>query len=332
RQPGRGGGVGGGLRQRGCFPPRLRAPIRAAAQRLSRPLSSSAIRRQTPMKTPLALLFGLFLAAGALAQAPACGPHRGPGSVLTTAAEVAAHLHDAGMVVLAVTDAKGGSYKNGHIPGALELDAGALFVQRKLSVELPSAEALAQVMTKLGITPQSRIVLYPSGAGDTRVSRAYWTLDALGLGARTSILDGGLDAWTAAGQPLQRNGYADAEYVQAHLHTPGIALVDAREAMDYSGAMEMMGRRGHIPGAVNIPEPDLVAKGRYLPLEALRQKFAAAGVKPGDTVVSYCHIGLMATEVYVAARALGYQAKMYDGSFEDWAAHKNFPVEASTGH
>lgn len=302
------------------------------------------------MKNLGACLVTIFaLALGVSAQSPACGPHGGPGTVFITAKDLAAQLHDPALVVLAVTDDRGREYGAGHIPGALLLDASTLWRKNQLSVELPGAQELAGAMTKLGISPQSRIVLYPSGAGDTHVSRTYWTLDAIGLGARTSILDGGLDAWKAAGQPLvrqpskpaqraafppclQKDLYADAAFVEGHLHAPGIALVDARAEMDYSGDMEMMGRRGHIPGAVNIPEPSLISNGRYLSLDALRQKFTAAGIKRGDTVVSYCHIGLMATEVYVAARALGFEAKLYDGSFEDWAAHKDFPVERSPAH
>ncbi|MGH9394117.1 MAG: sulfurtransferase [Terriglobales bacterium] len=289
------------------------------------------------------------LAAILPGQSPSCGPHGTAATVLITPAGLAQRLHQPELVVLAVGDGGSRTYQGGHIPGAVALDARKLWTSTGgLSVELPSAQVLAEAMTRLGITPQSRIVLYPSGAGDTRVSRVYWTLDAIGLGARTSILDGGLAAWTDAGLPLERKEgrpaqrapfppclqadvLADYGDVQAHLHQPGTVIVDAREDSDYSGGMEMMGRRGHIPGAVSIPEPSLISQGRYLPLEALRAKFAAAGIKPGATVVSYCHIGLMATEVYVAARLLGYQARMYDGSFEDWAAHKNSPVELSPG-
>ena len=55
--------------------------------------------------------------------------------------------------------------------------------------------------------------------------------------------------------------------------------------------------------------------------------FAKANVKPGDTVVAYCHIGQQATGTLFAARLLGYNVKLYDGSFEDWSAHADFPVE-----
>jgi thiosulfate/3-mercaptopyruvate sulfurtransferase len=50
-------------------------------------------------------------------------------------------------------------------------------------------------------------------------------------------------------------------------------------------------------------------------------------VKPGDTVVGYCHIGQQATGMLFAARSLGHKVLLYDGSFEDWSAHANYPVE-----
>jgi thiosulfate/3-mercaptopyruvate sulfurtransferase len=61
----------------------------------------------------------------------------------------------------------------------------------------------------------------------------------------------------------------------------------------------------------------------------LRDMFARTGIKPGDRVVSYCHIGMQATMVYFAARYLGYDARLYDGSWEDWSAHQELP--AATG-
>jgi thiosulfate/3-mercaptopyruvate sulfurtransferase len=87
-------------------------------------------------------------------------------------------------------------------------------------------------------------------------------------------------------------------------------------------------RKGHIPGAGNIPFNSLIdAQGMFLKPDQLREKFAAAGAKSGDRVVSYCHIGQQATVVYFTARYLGFDARMFDGSFEDWNAHADWPVE-----
>ena len=63
--------------------------------------------------------------------------------------------------------------------------------------------------------------------------------------------------------------------------------------------------------------------------DTLRSLFEAAGAEPGDTVTTYCHIGLQASLVYVAARCAGYPARLYDGSFEEWSDRDEFPVEGT---
>ena len=57
---------------------------------------------------------------------------------------------------------------------------------------------------------------------------------------------------------------------------------------------------------------------------------ADAGIKQGDQIVSYCHIGQLATVVYFVAKYLGYDARLYDGSFEDWSRRSELPVIGPT--
>ena len=77
-----------------------------------------------------------------------------------------------------------------------------------------------------------------------------------------------------------------------------------------------------------MPFNETVDEANHLkPAAALQALFAGAGVKPGDTVVAYCHIGQQATQVILAARSLGHKVLLYDGSFEDWS-RKNYPVES----
>jgi thiosulfate/3-mercaptopyruvate sulfurtransferase len=85
---------------------------------------------------------------------------------------------------------------------------------------------------------------------------------------------------------------------------------------------------GHIAGALNVPFGDVMDEHMKLKRAAeLKALFAQAGVAPGDTVVAYCHIGQQATAVVFAARSIGIPALLYDGSFQDWARHADYPLE-----
>ena len=86
-------------------------------------------------------------------------------------------------------------------------------------------------------------------------------------------------------------------------------------------------KTGHIAGAVNVPFDSFTSADVELKsAEEIRAVFTKAGIKPGDTVITYCHIGQQATATLFAARTLRYKVMMYDGSFEDWSK-RNLPVE-----
>ena len=70
----------------------------------------------------------------------------------------------------------------------------------------------------------------------------------------------------------------------------------------------------------------LDGNGRFKSPEVLASMLRDAGVKQGDRVVSYCHIGQQATVIYFVARYLGYDARLYDGSWEEWSSHGDLPA------
>ena len=162
------------------------------------------------------------------------------------------------------------------------------------------------------------------------------------------LLDGGLAAWKAAGRPLATGPAAEPKPGvlsklrmsprlvtgdQVAARADGLKVIDARAPVFYDGLQPGFAappaKKGHIPGAVSVPftsvtEPDLKFRS---PAE-LRAIFAKAGVKPGDKVAVYCHVGQQATAVQFAARRAGIDAKLYDGSFQDWA-RRDAPVETA---
>jgi thiosulfate/3-mercaptopyruvate sulfurtransferase len=298
-----------------------------------------------------ALILGGLLATAAFG-APTCGGHGNKDTMIVSTAWLASHLKDPNLVILAV--APKAEYDKEHIPGAqflMPTDFSTPMEDGKLMLELPPMDQLQKSFAAKGVSNDSRIVLYMFGPNAiSQTTRVYLTLDAMGLGAQTSILDGGLPVWKSEGRPVntevpgvkpgkleicpQSDVIASADWVHSNIRKPGAAIIDARAPRFYTGEGAGQNhdgsaqRAGHIPGAANIPFNSLIDdKGYFLKPEQMREKFAAASIKQGDRVVSYCHIGQQATVVYFTARYLGYDARLFDGSFEDWNAHADWPVE-----
>jgi len=296
-----------------------------------------------------ALFAAVFMLQAVCAAAATCGGHGDRSTLLVTASWLQDHLNDKNVVVLAVGQRT--DYDKGHIPGSLFVtysDVITKMGERQLTTELPSMEVLTDVFEKLGVSGDSHVVLYPiTGNGLSTTTRTLLTLDAMGMGRQTSLLDGGFPAWQSEGRKVstdvrqtvrgklqtcpQNDVITDLSYVSANLHHAGVDIVDARAPQFYSGATVPKDRRaGHIPGASNIAYDSVVDDTNKLKSPAdLEQMFKAAGIQKGDRVVSYCHIGQQATVIYFVARYLGYDARMFDGSWEDWSKHTELPAEVS---
>jgi len=266
--------------------------------------------------------------------------------MLVTPAWLAGHLHDPNLVLLEVGDSA--AYTRGHIPGARFLSLRSISERSAsgLALELPPVAQLSAALASFGVTNRSRIVLYWGEDWVSPTTRAWFTLDYLGLGDRTSIVDGGLPAWRAAALPVTtdpppavtpaplaltpRPGrVVDADWIQAHLGAPRLRIIDARNTEFYKGLDAGSGTRpGHLPGARSLPYDTLLdEQTRFLPDSALRRLFQGAGAGKGEQIVAYCHIGQQATVVVFTARLLGYDVRLYDGSFQDWSRHANLSVE-----
>jgi thiosulfate/3-mercaptopyruvate sulfurtransferase len=293
------------------------------------------------MRAPLALALTVTLAPAVSGQ-PGVKP---TAAMLVRVADLAAHLADPDLVVLHVAD-QASRFEEAHIPGARFLRYGDFAVDGAghLQSELPAAADIERVLEAAGVSDRSRVVVY--AANPVYAARAFFTLDAFGH-ARVAVLDGGLNAWRAAGQPVESGAatapragsftprlnaerVATAAFIQQQMPAKGIALVDVRPDPEFTGSDGGMGgvhAAGHIDGARQLTWNALVnADGTFLPPDQLQAKLAAAGVAPGRPVVSYCMVGMRASVVYFVARYLGHDARLYDGSIVDWS-QRRLPVK-----
>ncbi|MGH9773625.1 MAG: sulfurtransferase [Candidatus Acidiferrales bacterium] len=295
-----------------------------------------------------AITFALVFAVSSISDARAALPDDSAQPLIVNASWLAERISSPSLVVLQLGEKD--VYDKGHIPGAryvnyddistpMDMKSGALML------ELPPVEQLVALFEKLGVNDNSQIVVYFGKEWVTPTARLFLTLDYLGFRDHLSFLDGGMPAWIAEGRPINKDVpsvapgvftphprndvIATADYVISKMHEPHFALVDGRDNNCYTGESKCgHPRGGHIPGAGNIPSPSALTdkNSKLKDRDALAALFRDAGVQPGDQVIAYCHIGQKASLIWLLARSLGYDARMYDGSYEEWSKRTDLPV------
>jgi thiosulfate/3-mercaptopyruvate sulfurtransferase len=305
-----------------------------------------------------------LIVVAALALAVSCrsaGPRPIAGTVppmdtLVTTAWLSQHLGDPDLVVLDCTvgiqptkdhgyAAVSGraDYERGHIPGAgfADLKGDLVAHDTPLSFALPSPQSFAAAMAALGVGDGSRVVLY-SANNPAWAARVWWMLRWIGFD-RAAVLDGGLKAWTADGQPLSTAPadrlaqklsvslrprlIADRTEVRAAVGDRAVTIIDALSEASFHGNVNMYARPGHIPGALNVPATGLTDQsGHYLPQEKLLAMFPA---DHAGRVITYCGGGIAASSDAFVMSRLGFSdVAVYTASLQEWAADPANPMEA----
>jgi thiosulfate/3-mercaptopyruvate sulfurtransferase len=238
-------------------------------------------------------------------------------------------------------------WKKAHIPGAgyLDLQGELSDPDTRLRFMLPPAEQFADVMSRSGVAPGSRVILYSAGPVFW-ATRIFWMLRAFGFDD-VAVLDGGWQKWQLEGRSVSTEAprhpparfvarprpelFVDKSDVQAAIGDGKICILNALARDQHSGESRMhYGRPGRIPSSEVVPAMELLdpTTGAFRPAAELRALFGEAGALDADRVVTYCGGGIAASATAFALGLLGREnVAIYDASLSEWAQDESLPME-----
>jgi thiosulfate/3-mercaptopyruvate sulfurtransferase len=242
-------------------------------------------------------------------------------------------------------------YQSGHLENALHADLDRDLSQKPKDAAyggrhpLPDVKVFAAFVGRLGITPETHVIVYDDKSGANAAARFWWMMRALGH-AKIQVVDGGLNAIVREGLPMTSDvrvpqaakpypadqwqlRIADIEDVEVAVKDPDALVIDVREAYRYRGEREPIDLiAGHIPGAINIPYlNNLNDDGTFRSAEELSSiyKQALDNRNPKNVIV-HCGSGVTACHTLLALDQAGIQgANLYVGSWSEWS-RRDLPV------
>jgi thiosulfate/3-mercaptopyruvate sulfurtransferase len=241
-------------------------------------------------------------------------------------------------------------YEQGHLEGALYVDLNELASHPENPAEggrhpLPAVKDFAALLGRLGITPQTHIVIYDDKAGANPAARFWWMLKAIGH-KQVQVLNGGLQGATDAGLPITTTippvpqatvypisgnfeGTVTIDEVTDAVKDSGRLVIDVREAPRYLGQTEPLDLiAGHIPGAANVPYLTNLGDGsRYLSAQELKKQYQdILENRNPQNVIVHCGSGVTACHTLLALEQAGLPgAKLYVGSWSEWS-RRDLPI------
>ena len=238
-------------------------------------------------------------------------------------------------------------YQAGHIPGAAYIDLHNDLSDKSTELRFmaPPQAQFEAAMSRYGIDDGKDVVLYSKGTWYW-ATRVWWMLRALGFD-RVSILDGAFQKWQAEGRPVAsgderypaasfvarpRSGlWASKDEVKQAIGDVSTCTLNALTREQHEGiGGTVFGRPGRITGSVNVSSKELVdpTTNALLPLDVIRQRFAAAGVLDKPRTIVYCGGGISASGDAFLLTLLGCKdVAIYDGSLNEWGSDPNLPMQ-----
>jgi thiosulfate/3-mercaptopyruvate sulfurtransferase len=235
-------------------------------------------------------------------------------------------------------------YAAGHIPGAVWVDSKAAQALAAKPGGLADREAWQAWLAPMAIAPGTEVLVY-DGKRQLDAARVWWLLRYLGVD-HAGLVDGTFPLWKRSGKPVstevprllsppatvkvafRKDRLATREDVLEALKAKSDRIIDARSDGEFAGTEKLSKRAGHMPGACHVEWSNLVDKeGRFLPVDALREKLAAQGVKPGEPVIAHCQGGGRASVDTFALERIGLPTRNYYLGWSDWGNAEETPVD-----
>ncbi len=236
------------------------------------------------------------------------------------------------------------AYKEAHLPGAVRIEEAGLRNTEDRFTYLPKPEVFSMMMNKAGISNTSHILLYDNEGGKM-AARLWYVLNAFGH-KRISLINGGWQKWVAEKRPTTSEvpNVTPTDFkvkerpdmtcpLPALLERkPGIVVLDTRSEKEYTGQTLSPGAKqaGRIPGSVNVDWKENVTGQNleFKPAEELKAIYQAKGITPNKEIIVYCASGGRASQSLFTLKLIGYKrVKVYYGSFRDYSALENAPIE-----
>lgn len=239
-------------------------------------------------------------------------------------------------------------YDQLHIPHALHVKPRLLVRQEEqASGLLPDEDGLKALIEYLNISPEHHVVVYDDEGG-AWAGRLIWNLHCLGF-YNTSLLNGGIHAWLAAGYPtsaeaesfskveplvtvnLQHLDQHRIEYAKLlqKVEQQAIQVWDCRTSEEYTGQRLAARRGGHIPSAQHFEWSTAINRQNHLklhPLERTQQRLEQLGFQFDQPVVVYCQSHHRSGLAYILGRLLDWNIQAYDGAWSEWGNRLDSPI------
>jgi thiosulfate/3-mercaptopyruvate sulfurtransferase len=241
------------------------------------------------------------------------------------------------------------NYSAKHIPGSVYMGMNELMTATRANNNNPDKAKFEELMGKLGISNDSRVVLFSTPAANPFVPGAYWLMKYFGH-SYVSIMNGSFDKWISEGRATTGNTpsvspskyaatagnadiIADAAGTLSKHKTDNVVVIDTRGADEYTGEkkVDYIKTAGHIPGAINLNffPTNRNGDGTYKSAADIKKAYEAAGVTKDKEIIAYCEGQPRAADAFFALKELsGYQnVKVYVGSWMEWGNDEKYPVE-----